>query len=338
MSLNADLPRPAVVRILEQKGRLLRSHFPHNDGPDATLVVNTLYAREELSRGFRFDVELLSDDASIPLKDMIGKMLTVSLVRGNGTERHFNGYITEFRYVKTDGGFVYYSAVLEPWLAFTGLRKNCTAFKGCTVLEMTEKIFVHYLQRDWKVSMNTAAPTFSYQVQYNEIDHDHLHRRWEASGFHYWYEHRRDGHTLWLSDDSTLADPIDACGAREVEPGTMPYRAYAGSLEHDGVREWQAVRRMGSGATALASFDYKRPAPFVADRGSENHQGNDVPSCELYENLGEYGYPDGHEGEAQARRRMEEADKATQYFMATATTAPPCRAAALCWRITIAAR
>jgi len=317
MSLNdADLPRPAIVRVLEQRGRLLRSHFPRNDGPEATLVVNTLHAQEELSREYRFDVELLSDDASIPLKEMIGKMMTVSLVRDNGTERHFNGYITEFRLMKTDGGFVYYNAVLEPWLAFTKLRKNCKAFKGSTVLEMTEKIFSHYQQRDWKVSMNTAAPTISYQAQYNETDDNHLHRRWEAAGFYYWYEHRPDGHTLWLSDDSTLADPIDACGTREVAPGTMPYRADAGSLEHDGISQWQAVRRMGSGATALASFDYKRPAPFVSGRESENHQGDEVPPYELYENLGEYGYPEGREGEALARRRMEEADKSTQYFEA----------------------
>lgn len=317
MPLNGnELPRTAVMRVLEQTGRLLRSHFPHNDGPDAALVVNTLSAREQLSRGFRFDVELLSDDAAIPLKDMIGKMMTVSLVRDNGTERHFNGFITQFRYLKTDGGFVFYRAVLEPWLAFTKLRKNCTAFKGCTALEMTEKTFAHYLQRDWRVSMNAATPTISYQAQYNETDHNHLHRRWEAAGFYYWYEHRLDGHTLWLSDDSTLADAIDACGTPEVEPDMMQYFALGGSAESDGISQWQAVRRMGSGATALASFDYKRPAPFVAGRGSENHQGEDVPPYEVYENLGEYGYPDGHAGEALARRRMEEADKTTQYFRA----------------------
>jgi type VI secretion system secreted protein VgrG len=310
-----DLSRHVLLR-LQQKGRLLRSHFPRNDGPDAELVVNTLHAREELSRGFRFDVELLSDDASIALKGMIGKMMTVSLVRDDGTERHFNGYITEFRYVKTDGGFVYYNAVLEPWLAFTKLRQNCVSFKGCSVIGMMEQIFCRYEQRDWKVRIDADLPTVSCMNQYNETDHNHLHRRWEAAGLHYWYEHRADGHTLWLSDDSTQAGRIDACAAREVEPGTIPYRAFAGSFECDGIYRWEAVRRLGSSATALASFDYKRPHPFVASRESENQQGNEVPACEQYENLGEYGYRDGPDGEALARRRMEEADRARQYFEA----------------------
>jgi type VI secretion system secreted protein VgrG len=312
-----DLMRHDVVHILQQTRRLLRSHFPRNDGPDAALVVNTLTAQEELSRGFRFEVELLSDDVSIPLKDMLGKMMTVTLVRDNGTERHFNGYITEFRYLKTDGGFVYYFAVLEPWLSFAKLRTNCRTFKGGTVLEMTEETFYQYLRRDWKFCMHADTPNISYMAQYNESDYNHLHRRWEAAGLYYWYEHRADGHTLILADDSRQAESIDACGTRDVEPGTIPYRALAGSAEGDGISQWQAVRRMGSGTTELASFDYKHPAPWGAGHESENLQGDEIPVYEVYENVGEYGYADDRMGEAMARRRMEEADKTTQYFEAT---------------------
>ncbi|QGZ43184.1 type VI secretion system tip protein VgrG [Pseudoduganella flava] len=290
--------------------------FPHNDGPAAALAVNSLFAQEELSRGFRFDVELLSDDVSIPLKAMIGRMMTVSLLRDDGSVRHFNGYITEFRYMKTDGGFVYYYAVLEPWLAFAKLRKNCVSFKGRSVTEVTELVFAQYPQHDWKTCMQAEDPKVSYMNQYNETDYNHLHRRWETAGFYYWYEHRADGHTLWLADDSTMAAAIDACGSREVDPGSIPFRAFGGSYERDGISQWQAVRRMGSGATALASFDYKRPAPYIAGRESENRQGDAVPSYELYENLGEYAYRSGADGEAMARRRMEEADRMTQYFEA----------------------
>jgi type VI secretion system secreted protein VgrG len=300
---------------LQQAGRLLRSHFPNGDGPGATLVVNTLDAHEALSRGFRFEVELLSDDVSIPLKSMIGRMMTVSLVRDDGTERHFNGYITEFRFVKTDGGFVYYHAVLEPWLAYAKLRKDCVSFLACSVLEMTEKTFAHYKEHDWKLQMRGEDPRITCMNQYNETDYNHLHRRWEAAGLYYWYEHRMDGHTLWLSDDSTNADGIDACGARDVEPGTMLYRAYAGSAEGDGIRQWQAVRRAGPAGMTLGSFDYKNPVPQAVTYESMNRQG-EVPSHDVYENLGAYGFRDRNDGEPLARRRMEESDRAVQFFEA----------------------
>ena len=55
--------------------------------------------------------------------------------------------------------------------------------------------------------------------QKNETDYNHLHRRWEARGWHYWYEHRADGHTLWLADDSSLAELIDG------EDGGMRFHA-----------------------------------------------------------------------------------------------------------------
>lgn len=36
--------------------------------------------------------------------------------------------------------------------------------------------------------------------QYNETDYNHLHRRWEALGLHYWYEHEFSRHTLMISE------------------------------------------------------------------------------------------------------------------------------------------
>ncbi|TWI60947.1 type VI secretion system secreted protein VgrG [Pseudoduganella lurida] len=299
---------------LLQVSRLLSLHFPNADGPDSVLAVDTLTAREELSRSFRFDVGLLSDDSSIPLKDLLGKKMTVSLVRDDGTERHFNGYVTEFRYVKTDGGFARYHAVLEPWLAFARLRKDCASFKGTSLVQLTETTFANYPQRDWKTQLRGADPQYSCINQYNETDYNHLHRRWEAVGLHYWYEHRADGHTLCLSDDSAIADPVDACGSYDVDAGTIPYRAYAGAFERDGIHQWQAVRRVGSSGSALASFDYKVPMPHVAKGFSENRQGEAVPALELYEDAGEYGFPNEQEGESLARRRMEEANRMTQYF------------------------
>ena len=53
-----------------QHDRLMRLDFPFKDGPPAILLPNKLVAHEEVSRGFRFDVEVLSDDPRMPLKIM----------------------------------------------------------------------------------------------------------------------------------------------------------------------------------------------------------------------------------------------------------------------------
>ena len=296
-----------------QHDRLMRLDFPYDDGPDRILLPNRLKAHEEVSRCFRFEVELLSDDAQIPLKAMMARMVTISLVREDGSLRYFNGYVTEFRFLRTDGGFAFYHMVLEPWLAFAKLRKDNRSFLGKSVIEITELTFAQYRQKDWHPVIVGEYPRLTYANQYDETDYNHLHRRWEEVGLHYYYEHRADGHTLFLSDRSTLAQPIDPTGIDDS--GEIPFRDKAGSLEDDGIREWIPMRRLGSGQTTLVSFDYKNPVAQRASAESLNNQG-DVYPYEIYEDTGSYGFRIHDDGERLAQQRMGEVDANTQTFEA----------------------
>jgi type VI secretion system secreted protein VgrG len=296
-----------------QHDRLMRLDFPRGDGPEAILLPNRMTAHEAVSRCFRVEVELLSDDARIPLKAMMARMVTISVVREDGSLRYFNGYITEFSFLRADGGFAFYRMVLEPWLAFAKLRNDNISFHGKSVIELTELTFAHYRQADWHAAVIGDYPRMTCANQYDETDYNHLHRRWEDLGLHYWYEHRADGHTLWLSDKSTLAQPIDPTGIDDS--GEIPFRDKAGSLEDDGIREWRPVRRIGSGQTTLASFDYKNPVAQRSTAESLNSQG-DVFPYEIYENTGSYGFRTHDDGEKLAQQRMGERDANTQYFEA----------------------
>ncbi len=310
--VKADMAAAAlsVMGRESQNKRLLRMHFPRNDGPaDAVMLVNSLRAHEEISRDFRFDVEVISDDARIPLKKMMAKMVTISLVREDGTLRYFNGYVNEFRLLRADGGFAFYQMVLEPWLCFLKLRRDCVSFIGRSVIELTDTTFGHCLQRDWRTRLYEDDPKLTCANQHNESDYNHLHRRWEARGLHYHYEHRANGHTLILGDNSKMAEPIDATA------GEIIFRRESGSAECDGIHQWQAVRRLGSGQQALASHDYKNPRQHIVNGHSLNRQG-DVCGYERYDNTGSYGFADSRGGEALAQRRIETLDAMVQHFEA----------------------
>ena len=281
------------------------------DGPPAVLLANRLEAHEEVSRGFRFKVEVLSDDARIPLKIMMARMVTISLVRADGSLRYFNGYVTAFRFVRTDGGFAFYDMLLEPWMAFTRLRKDNVSFHGKSVREITEATLKHFRQADWHMHIFDEDPALTVANQHNETDFNHLHRRWEALGLHYWYEHRFDGHTLMLSDSNLLAEPIDATRYDDAE--VIAFHAESGANEDDGIHVWSPVRQLGSGSTTLASFDYKNPTAQRASAESGNAQGDFYP-YEIYENTGEYGFRLRTDGEELAHRAMVAQDKVTQTF------------------------
>ncbi|MBC7858735.1 MAG: type VI secretion system tip protein VgrG, partial [Burkholderiaceae bacterium] len=266
-----------------QHGRLLRQSFPDGDGPaDALLLVNRLDAREGLSQDFRYVVEMLSDDAGLDPAELIGKRVTIELVRQDGTPRHFNGHIFEFRFVKTDGGFAFYEMVLSPWLAHLRLRQNSAGFYHLRVSELTARVFDDYPMRDWLVNVD-HDPSTTYICQHNESDHNLLHRHWERLGWSYRYEHRADGHTLLLFDDTAGMPPP---GGRTVE---MRFHSAGGSREDDGVHQWRPRRKMGPAKVTLASFDFKNPRSALAGRDSPAAQGDAAPALEAYENTGVYG-------------------------------------------------
>lgn len=308
----------AISALLNpQNKRLLLLEFPRRDGPSGCmLLANKLYAQEHTSRDFQFEVEVISNDARIPLRDVMGKMVTISLVREDGTLRHFNGYVFEFRLIKADGGFAFYGMLLRPWLAYAALRQNSMSFRNMSVLDITQATFQHYKERDWRdYCTNQNQPQIVCANQYNETDHNHLHRRWEELGLHTWYEHRSDGHTLCIGDDSTIAKSIDA-GVDMGRPEYIPFRAEAGSMEDDAICSWQAVRKILPASTTLASFDYKNPRAQLVTVDSLNKQGK-IPPLEQYENAGSDGYKQTLDGEALAKRRMEEHEAQGQYFEAS---------------------
>ncbi|MGF6183862.1 type VI secretion system secreted protein VgrG [Massilia sp. UYP32] len=305
-------PRNLIELIQErQTARILRLAFPFKDGPTSELLVNKLDATEGLSRDFEFTVELLSNNALLDLKDMQGKLLSVELVRHDGTLRHFTGYVFSFRLLRTDGGIAYYEAKLGPWLKYLSLRKDCFLFHNATLYDQTTSIFRDYLAHpDWDFRRYGEDPAMTDACQFNESDYNYLSRRWEAAGWYYTYDHTAKGHKLILSDNSTYAEPIDGT---EIE-----FQRDCGSYEDNGIGEWSAVRRIVSASTALSSFNFKSPRPVNVERPTIIEQGK-VLRKEVYEYAGAYGFKDSRDGERRATLRIEEIEHAGELFEGAGT-------------------
>ncbi|WEF35499.1 type VI secretion system Vgr family protein [Pseudoduganella chitinolytica] len=282
-----------------QFNRILRLSFPNDDAPAAQFLVDKLDANESLSRDFEFTVELLSDNACIPLKEMQGKLLSIELVRGDGSLRYFSGYVFSFQRRRSDGGMTFYEARLGPWLKFLGFRKDNYLFHGKTLRQQTESIFEDYgvhPRWDWRVTAEDPAMTDA--CQFDETDFNYLSRRWEAAGWYYWYEHEADGHRLVVASDSTYAPAVDG----DVE---VRFHGAGGAHDEDAFDRWSPERRFVPANVALSAFDFKDPSPRHASLPTLNQQG-DVPELESYEYAGAYGLKGRGDGDAQSRVRMEE--------------------------------
>ena len=68
---------------------------PSGLGPN-DLLLRGFKGSEGISRLFRFDLDLLSEDPNIDYTQIIGKSVTISLRQADGTPRYFNGFISRF--------------------------------------------------------------------------------------------------------------------------------------------------------------------------------------------------------------------------------------------------
>ena len=291
-----------------QNKRLLVLTFPNNDAPAAPLLVNRLDATEGLSRDFKFTVELLSTDARMRLKSMMGKLLCISLVRSDGTLRYFTGYIFQFRFVRTDGGAAVYEAVLRPWLYHLRQGKNNAVFRNATLRDQTERVLrqhaVSMPDWSWQISSVHSLDTpMTAAIQFGESDHNYLHRRWEAMGWLYYYEHCATGHRLVITDDSYAVPAIDGASAQ------IRYQRDAGSVEVDGISEWSPSRHYVAALHSVSSFDFKAPVRGgrvdCIDSPTGMVQGDVLPS-EAYEYGGAYALRSQQQRARLIRLRTEE--------------------------------
>ncbi len=296
------------IQATTQQNRLLRLTFPRDDAPKSLLVVDRLDASEALSCDFRFEVELLSDDPHIPLKSLLGKLLDIELARGDGTARHFSGYVLQFQHLGTDAGFARYQAILGPWAAWLRLRHDNFIFHGLSLAEQTRLTFEDYRHlRNWDIRLKGDDPAMTDAIQFRENDYNYLHRRWEERGWHYRYEHTADGHQLILGDHTPHLPPVDG------EPA-IRYQTESGALDADIISYLQPVREATAAHYTVASFDFKHPRPTRMEIPTLNEQGDAVPRLEAYEYTGTYGYPDSAGGDRLARRRMEEIESGAKHY------------------------
>lgn len=142
--------------------------------------------------------------------------------------------------------------------------------------------------------------------QFDETDHNYLHRRWEAEGWSYWYEHSAQGHMLLLSDDTTHNAAVDGIS-------TVSYQRHGGATEEDSIDEWSPARRVVASAVTVGGFDFKQPQPVQAGLPTLNRQGQ-VQPVENYEYAGAYPFADLESAQLMARVRMEEIEALGKHF------------------------
>ncbi|MBY4767619.1 type VI secretion system Vgr family protein [Burkholderia ambifaria] len=300
-----------------QSNRLFTIQTPMKGRSDLVLV--DFHGTEGLSQNFEFHVRLASQDSNIELKKLIGQPVTITLqltdALASSEERYFHGYVANFTHLDHDGSFTVYSAVIVPWLWMLSRSRDIRIFQEENTEAILSKVFREYGKiASFEFRLSKATKNRSYCTQYRETDLEFVERLMQEDGLFFFFEHAKDNHELIITDNSIAAKPISA---------RSPVLQYTKGEALDNlavITSFQASRQLESTHVGLKTFDYKVPhARRYVSGGTEVDQG-DVPSYEVYDYLGEHGFPDSDRGEALTRFRTQALAAHSKIFIGTSTS------------------
>src|SRR4029077_19530278 len=138
-------------------------------GADA-LAVRSITLREELSRLFQIEAELVSEDGNIDLDQVIGRPATVRLDIAQKGKRFFNGFVSRIYQGANEGGYARFRAVIVPWLWFLTRTSDCRIFQAKSVPDIIEAVFKGRGFTDYQLQLSGSYLPKDYCVQYRETD------------------------------------------------------------------------------------------------------------------------------------------------------------------------
>lgn len=296
-----------------QDTRLMQLSTPL--GPDK-LLVECLQGDEGLSCNYAFQVSLLSLDAHISLKSLLGQPVLLELLTAiPGQRRPFHGHATVIQATGANGGFARYTMTISPWTAFLAVGRDSRMFQHKTVREILDAVFHGYqgqgrLQPDWRYDLSgrDVYPVRSLTCQYQESDFAFVSRLMHEEGLFYYFEHSGEPgtpalgrHTLVIADHAGSFKPNIQPEVRFTRPGS--------AMREDSIDRWRSVVRTVVEEVSMRSWDYRgrhaHPVQAGTVRaGAASMSSRDAP--------GAYAYPTLDDGQRVASNQLQALQVARQ--------------------------
>jgi len=280
---------------IKQKHRLFAVSSPLGED---VLVFWRMHASEQLGRLFEYRLELLSEDDTLRLEDLLGKNMTVRLELPEGETRYFNGFASDFAHAGVAGRYAVYKTTLRPWFWFLTRTADCRIFQAEKVPDIVKKIFREHGFTDFEERLSKDYRQWEYCVQYRETDFNFISRLFEQEGIYYYFKHENGKHKLIMAD---------SYGAHETIPNYAEVPYYPPDIHdhraRDHVYEWVISRQVQPGAVALNDFNFKTTRSNLRTL-SNRQRPHAQAEHEIYDYPGEY--EQSGDGDNYAGIRLEE--------------------------------
>jgi type VI secretion system secreted protein VgrG len=256
------------------------------------LLLKAFSGTEEISRPFRFQVEMIAENkAKVPFDGVLGEKVTVHLVLPDeSTEQHFNGVCVRFVQAGRDEEFTAYRAELVPEFQLLARKAQSRIFQRMNVPDILKEV-MKGVTVEWKIQGTFEKRDFC--VQYRESDFNFASRLMEEEGIFYFFRHEDGTHTMVVANDASAFPELP--GENEI----LYEELAGGTRDENRIWAWERAQEARSTKVVLWDHSFELPHKHLeaeepildsVNAGRETHKlkvkGSD--KWELYDWPGEY--------------------------------------------------
>ncbi|MGD8540374.1 MAG: type VI secretion system tip protein TssI/VgrG, partial [Candidatus Aminicenantes bacterium] len=279
-----------------------------SDLPEKTVHVLSFLGEEEISRLFRYRIELISQDPELDPKDILNKKATFVMNRGDEDPININGIISRFEQRGRSSNYVYYYAELVPKIWRLILTYQSVVYQNLNIEKLVSKVLddAGLSGQDYEFNkLKGSYPDLEYVVQYQETDFDFINRRLEHYGIFYYFDHRDDNDVVVFTDTNETLPAIEQAEDIYYNPDRVPV------FEKETLSEFCCKTQVVTGQVKLKDYNHQTPTKnLIADSKIDK----DAPGT-FYE----YGnhFKDTSEGKFLAQIRNEEILSKSEIYLGT---------------------
>lgn len=253
-----------ALSALTQDKRILQQHVG-DSAPSSvrSLVPYQIAGQESVCGHVSYVLQTVSRSADVPLKDLMGLPMAVSITDNHGGQRIVSGFVMRPEALVSDGTSTLFQAEMRDGLSVLSLRKNRRIFRDQSVVDVVSQILDEHIRANSVLAsgfrydtsnLHKTYPVRAMLHQAGENDAAYIKRllRQEGIAWHFTFALEDGGnpvHTLVLSDDVRAFQPNAA--------GTVRFHRADATEKDDTVVAWQSWRELAPGATQRDQFDYK---------------------------------------------------------------------------------
>lgn len=221
-----------------------------------TFGVVRFSGEEGLSRLYRFEIELVSEQPDLDLDAMLANEVTLTITN-RGTQTRYHGVLDEFEELHQKNGDTFYRAVLVPKLWQLSLFRVNEVYVDRSTPEIIEAVLQEggLTPLDYELALSGDYTPWTHLCEYQESHFDFISRLMERDGIYYYFEQGDQRAKLVITDQLMRHKPI---GTK-----TLNYEPATGLLQSaDRVSIFALLcrqKRMPQ-KVILMDYNYRRPS------------------------------------------------------------------------------